>query len=247
MSRIGVVIGVVGLVLLVAVLAVQLLVAVPAAGRSGTAAEPTGITVVAQGKASAEPDLATINIGVENRHAQAQEAARENNDLMTAVMAALEGMGIPTEDVQTVNYSIQAEIDWQNEGHRLIGYVVNNSVLVKLRDMDKVGDVIDVVTEAGANYVYGIQFTFDDPSALREQARADAMAEALKKAQALAQSAGIGLGRPRYISESFTETPLYYSEQMYASQAGMGGGGVAPVSPGQREVYVQVQVTYDIR
>jgi uncharacterized protein YggE len=246
MSRLGVVIGVVGLVLLVVVLVVQLMV-VPGAGRPGTVGEPTGITVMADGKASAEPDLAMINIGVENREAEAQEAARENNDRMTAVMAALQEMGVPKEDVQTVNYSIQAEIDWENEEHRVIGYVVNNSVLVKLRDMDTVGDVIDAVTEAGANNVYGIQFTFDDPSVLREQARADAMANALKKAEALAQLAGVGLGRPRYISESFTETPPYYLEQMYASQAGMGGGDGAPVSPGQREVFVQVQVTYDIR
>ena len=247
MSRIGVVIGVVGLALLVVLLAVQLLVAVPGAGRPGTVEEPTGITVMAEGKASAEPDLAMINIGVENREAEAQKAARENNDRMTAVMAALQEMGIPKEDVQTVNYSIQAEIDWENEEHRVIGYVVNNSVLVKLRDMDKVGDVIDAVTEAGANNVYGIQFTFDDPSALREQARADAMADALKKAEALARLAGVDLERPRYISESFTEISPYYTEQMYASQAGMGGGEAAPVSPGQREVFVQVQVTYDIR
>jgi uncharacterized protein YggE len=246
MSRLGVVIGVVGLVLLVVVLVVQLMV-VPGAGRPGTVGEPTGITVMADGKASAEPDLAMINIGVENREAEAQEAARENNDRMTAVMAALQEMGVPKEDVQTVNYSIQAEIDWENEEHRVIGYVVNNSVLVKLRDMDAVGDVIDAVTEAGANNVYGIQFTFDDASALREQARADAMANALKKAEALAQLAGVGLGKPRYISESFVETSPYYLEQMYASQAGMGGGDGAPVSPGQREVFVQVQVTYDIR
>jgi uncharacterized protein YggE len=239
--------GAVGLVLLVVVLAIQLFLAMPAAGRPGTVEEPTGITVMAEGKASAEPDLAVINIGVENREAQAQEAARENNDLMTAVMAALEAMGIRKEDVQTVNYSIQAEIDWENEEHRVIGYVVDNSVLVKLRDMDEVGDVIDAVTEAGANNVYGIQFTFDDPSALREEARADAMGEALKKAEALAQLAGVDLGRPRYVSESFAQTPLLYGEQAYASQAGIGGGGVAPVSPGQREVYVQVQVTYDIR
>jgi uncharacterized protein YggE len=246
MSRTGTIIGAVSLVLLVVVLVFQLLALLPGVAAPGTIQEPTGITVMAEGKASAEPDLAMINIGVENREAEAQEAARENSNRMTAVMAALKEMGIPKEDVQTVNYSIQAEIDWENEERRVIGYVVNNSVLVKLRDMDTVGDVIDAVTEAGANNVYGIQFTFDDPSALRERARADAMAGALKKAEALAQLAGVGLGRPRYVSESFMETPPYY-EQMYASQAGMGGGDGAPVSPGQREVFVQVQVTYDIR
>jgi len=241
------VIGVVGLVLLVVVLVVQLVVVLPGAARAGSMGEPTGITVMAEGKASAEPDVAMINIGVENREAGAQEAARENNTRMATVMTALQELGVPKEDVQTVNYSIQAEIDWESEEHRVIGYVVSNSVLVKLRDMDKVGDVIDAVTEAGANNVYGIQFTFDDPSALREQARADAMANALTKAEALAQLAGVGLGRPRYVSESFMETPPYNLERVYASQAGLGGGDGAPVSPGQREVVVQVQVTYDIR
>jgi uncharacterized protein YggE len=201
---------------------------------------------MAQGEATGQPDLAMITIGVETRDSEARQAAEKNNDQMADVMDALLEMGIAEEDIQTVDYGIRAEIDWEDEEHRVIGYVVNNSVLVKLRDMEKVGSVIDAVTEAGANNIYGIQFTFDDPSALREQARAEAVAEARKKAEALAQLAGVTLGKPRYINESFMEQPPYYLEALYAApDRGVGGG--ASVMPGQLEISVQVQVTYDIR
>ena len=246
MSRAGLIVGVVVLVLLAVLLELQLLAIVPGAGRPGAAAEPTGIAVVAEGKASAKPDLAMITLGVETRDAEAQKAAEQNNAQMADVMAALRAMGIADEDVQTADYSIRAEIDWSDGEQRVLGYIVNNSVVVKMRDMDKVGDVLDAATEAGANNIYGIQFTFDDPSALREQARAAAMAEARKKADALAQLAGVGLGRPRYISESFTENPPLYAERALAL-APSEGGGTTPVSAGELEVIVQVQVTYDIR
>lgn len=161
-------------------------------------------------------------------------------------MSALQEMGVAEEDIQTVDYSIRAEIDWDDDEQRVIGYVVNNSVLINIREVDRVGDVLDAVTDAGANNIFGIQFTFDDPSALREQARAEAMNQAKDKAEALAQLGGVGLGKPRHISESFTESPPFYLEPVYAAaERGMGGG--APVMPGQMEVTVQVQVTYDIR
>jgi uncharacterized protein YggE len=247
MSRAGTILGAVGLALLAVVLVLQLMAVLPGRVAPATVGEePRGITVMAQGKASAEPDLAMITIGVETRDSTATLAAEENNDRMADVMDALRAVGVAEEDIQTIDYSIRAEIDWDDDEHRVIGYVVTNSVLVKMRDMDKVGDVLDAVTEAGANNIYGIQFTFDDPAKLREQARAEAMAEARKKAEALAQLAGVRLGSPRQISESSTESAPYYLDQMYSTVERAVGGGGASVSPGQLEVTVQVQVTYDI-
>jgi uncharacterized protein YggE len=247
MSKTGTILGAVGLALLVVVLVLQLMVVLPGgAGPATVGEQPGGITVMAQGKASAEPDLAMITIGVETRESTAGLAAEENNDRMADVMDALLAVGVAEEDIQTIDYSIRAEIDWDDDEHRVIGYVVTNSVLVKMRDMDKVGDVLDAVTEAGANNIYGIQFTFDDPAELREQARAEAMAEARKKAEALAQLAGVRLGSPRQISESSTEAAPYYLDQMYAPVESAVGGRGATISAGQLEVTVQVQVTYDI-
>ena len=156
MSRIGIIMGAVGLALLVVLMVLQLMVVLPGAARPGSAVEPTGITVMAQGEASAEPDLALITIGVETRDPEARPAAEKNDEQMAEVMAALQGMGVAKEDIQTVDYSIRAEIDWSGGEQRVLGYVVSNSVLVKLRDLDKVGDVVGAVTEAGANNIYGI-------------------------------------------------------------------------------------------
>jgi uncharacterized protein YggE len=247
MSKTGIVVGAVGLVLLTVMLVLQLMMVVAAPATPGRVTEPTGITVMAQGKATGKPDLAMITIGVETRDAEAQAAAEENDDLMADVMAAILELGVAEEDIQTVDYSVRAEIDWQDDKQRVIGYVVNNSVVLKLRELDKAGDVLDAATEAGANNIYGIQFTFDDPTALREEARAEAMAQARDKAEALAQLAGVGLGKPRYINESFMEAPPYYLEPIYATAERAMGGGVTPVQPGQLEVAVQVQVTFDIR
>jgi len=244
MSKIGTVIGIVGLGLLAIVLVLQLLMVVPGLGGQGPGVEESGIRVMGEGKASAEPDLAVITIGVETRAGTANTAAEENSERMAQVMDALQRREIADEDIQTVDYSIRADIDWEDDERRILGYVVSNSVSVKIRDVDQVGDVLDAVTDAGANNIHGIQFTFDDPSELREQARAEAMADAKSKAQALASLAGVGLGRPRIISESFVEPVPLYVERVYAVPEA--GGGV-PVSPGQLEVRVQVQVTYDIR
>jgi uncharacterized protein YggE len=246
MSKTVTIIGVVCVVLIAMVLVLQLVWFLPGAARPGTVQEPTGITVTAEGKATGKPDLVMITIGVQTRAAEAQTASEQNDAQMADVMNALREKGVAEEDIQTADYSIQAEIDWQDSKQRVIGYVVNNSVVVKLRKVDEAGDVLDAVTSAGANNVYGIQFTFDDPSALREEARAKAMAEAQAKAQALAQLAGVGLGKPRQISESFIEPGPLYMERAYAAPSAE-GGGVTPVSAGQLEVTVQVQVTFEIR
>jgi uncharacterized protein YggE len=245
MSKTAIAIGAVGLALLGVALVLPLaLVAVSTQG-PGASDQQRGIMVMGEGKALAEPDLAMITIGVETRASTAQLAADENNERMADVMGALQSMDIAEEDIRTVDYSIRAEIDWRGDERRVIGYVVSNSVRVKVREVDQVGEVLDAVTAAGANDIFGIQFTFDDPTELEEQARAEAMADAQSKAQALATLGGVGLGKPRIISESFVELPPLYMERAYAPAMEAGGG--APVSPGQLEVTVQVRVTFDIR
>lgn len=244
MSKGVTIIGAVSLALLVIILGVQLLLVVPGLRAPGLDEQQRGIMVTGEGKASADPDVAMVTVGVETRAQTAREAAGENNERMADLMQALRSMSIAEEDIQTVDYSMRPEIDWDDEEHRVIGYVVSNSVMVKIRQIEHVGDVLDAATEAGANSIFGIQFTIDDPTVLREQARADAMADAQSKARALADLAGVGLGKARLISESFIEQPPIYMERAYAPAVDAGG---VPVSPGQLDVNVSVQVTFDMR
>lgn len=245
MSKTVAIIGAVILALLAVLVVMQLLAVVPGLRALSAGGEERGIMVMGEGKASAEPDVAMISVGVETRTPTAREAAGENKERMSDVMEALRGMAIAEEDLQTLDYRIQPEIDWDDGEPRVIGYVASSSVVAKIRQIDQVGDVLDAVTEAGANNIHGIQFTLEDPTSVHEQARAEAVADAQSKAEALATLAGVGLGKPRIIRESFIEPPPLFMERAYVPAVETGAG--VPVSPGRLEMTVQVDVTFDIR
>jgi len=248
-KAIPIILGAVSVLLVAAVLAVELAMVVPAvqAGGplgAGEAEERNAISVTGEGRIYAEPDMAQIVIGVESRAPTAKEAARRNSEDMNEVMAALEEMGIAKEDVQTVDYSIRAEMYYpEDEPPRVVAYVVNNAVQVKMRDLDRVGDFLDEATQAGANNIYGITFTIEDPRPFQEQARELAVADARSKAEQLAETADVGLGDLLSVSEYIIGGPVYVERAALAE--GIGGGG-PPISPGQLEIVVQVGMSYEI-
>ena len=243
-----IILGAATVLLVAAVLTVELVMVVPAVqagGPSGavTPEAPNAISVSGEGKVFAEPDMAEIVIGVESRAPTAREAASQNSQDMNQVMAVLEEMGIAEEDIQTVDYSIRAEMDYRgDEGPKVIGYVVNNALRVKVRDLDLVGDLLDGVTEAGANNIYGITFTVEDPRPFQEQAREIAVAEARSKAGQLAEAADVRLGDLLSLSEYLVGGPVRVER---AAAEGI-GGGAPPISPGQLEIVIQVQMSYEI-
>jgi uncharacterized protein len=206
-----------------------------------------GITVVGQGTAYGQPDQATVIVGVETFAPSVDEATTQNQETLNSVMGALEEAGIAPEDIQTTNYSLYAEQIYGERGPEgIAGYRVSNQVNVKIRDISKVSDVLGVVTGAGANAIYGVNFAVADPAALEAEARAAAMADAAARAESLAELGGVGLGEIRIISEVITQPGLPY---------GMGGGayameqaaGAPGISPGQLSYQVQVQVTYGLQ
>ncbi len=249
MSKVvSIILGAITVFLVAAVLAVELTMVVPAVQAGGPSEavapeEQNAISVTGEGKVSVEPDMAEIIIGVESRAPTAKEAASQNSEDMNEVMAVLEGMGIAEEDIQTVDYSIRADIDYRgDEGPKVVGYVVDNAVRVKVRDLDLVGDLLDEVMEAGANNIYGITFTLEDPRPFQEQAREMAVADARSKAQQLAEAADVRLGALLSLSEYITGGPVYVEK---AAAEGM-GGGAPPISAGQLEITIQVQMSYEI-
>jgi len=204
-----------------------------------------GVTVVGQGTSFGQPDQATVVVGVDTFAPTVAEATTQNQATLDGVMAALEAAGIATEDIQTTNYSLYAEQIYGDRGPEgIAGYRVSNQVNVKIRDISVVGDVLAAVTEAGANAIYGVNFTVADPAALEAEARAKAMEDARKRAESLAELGGVSLGDIVLISE-VVGTPVMP----------MGGGGFAMeqaasapgISPGQLSYQVQVQVTYAIQ
>jgi len=213
----------------------------------GTVVNTGGITVVGQGTAYGQPDQATVVVGVDTFAPTVAEASAQNQATLDSVMAALTAAGIADEDVQTTNYSLFAEQIYGERGPEgIAGYRVSNQVNVKIRDIAQVGDVLAGVTEAGANAIYGVNFSVADPAALEAEARALAMEDAAKRAASLAELGNVSLGPVTVISE-VVGTPVM--------PLGMGGGGMAMeqaatvpgISPGQLSYQVQVQVTYGIQ
>jgi uncharacterized protein YggE len=215
--------------------------------QTAAGANTGGVTVVGQGTSFGQPDQATVVVGVDTFAPTVAEATAQNQATLDNVMAALEAAGIATEDIQTTNYSLYAEQIYGDKGPEgIAGYRVSNQVNVKIRDISAVGDVLAAVTEAGANAIYGVNFTVADPAALEAEARAKAMEDARKRAESLAELGGVSLGDIVLISE-VVGSPVM--------PLGMGGGGFAMeqaaaapgISPGQLSYQVQVQVTYGIQ
>ncbi len=215
---------------------------------TGTAPEgtATGISVSGTGKITGAPDTLTITFGVTvlaDTVAQAVATAAESAD---AVIAALTEGGVAEDDIQTSNYSIFPRYDYRNDTQTLVGYQVTNSVTVKVRDLDSAGTLIDDVTTAGGDAVTvsGVSFSIEDNEALVEAARAAAWDDARAKAEQLAELAGVTLGIPTSIVETFSSPPVPYAfgEQSFAAEADT----ATPIAPGTQEVAVTLSVQYSI-
>ena len=205
-----------------------------------------GIWVNGQGEVTAIPDLATIWLGVEAQADTVAEAQSQAAEAMENVMDALTDNGVDEDDVQTQYFSIDQITRWDDDEYVVIGYRVTNMVTAKIRDMDNVGAIIDAVAEAGGDFVRinNIAFSVDDPSEYYEEAREEAMADAKEKAEQLADLAGIELGAPTYISEGTIYPPVVYRD---AGMAPMEEGGyITPISPGEIELTLVIQVAYAI-
>lgn len=210
---------------------------------------PRTITVVGEGKVKIKPDIARAQIGVEVMKASVKEASDANKATLDAVLAALKAQGIAEKDIQTSGFSIFAE-RYGPEGplpENQTNYRVSNNVSVVIRDLDKVGATLDAAIEAGANNIFGIEFGLDNTDASESEARKGAVADAKAKAEELAELTGVTVGDVVSVSEVIGNTGGYYNASNFAQlDRAMGGGGGTPVSPGELELNLQLQVVYTI-
>jgi uncharacterized protein len=223
-----------------AVAAVAALAAMPA---QADAAPPPTISVTGEATISAPPDLAQIEAGVTTDAKIAREASGANNDAMGKVLLALKSAGISEKDYQTSQLSLQPQYANQNRPgpNVLSGYRATNRVAVKLRDVTKIAGVIDVVTAAGANDIGGINFTVSNASKLLDDARAQAIADARRKAEIYAKAAGVTLGAPVSISEHGAAVPVMYRRAAAPMAA------EAAIAPGEETLRVTVGVSWEIK
>lgn len=206
------------------------------------------LTVSSEGKVKMVPDLAIIQAGVETIKPTAVESQKENTKKMNQVIEAVKNKRVDKKDIQTINYNLQALYDWTEKGRIFKGYQTSQNVLVKIRAIDKIGEILEAANTAGANQIGGIQFTFDDSENFKQQAAGKAIVKAKEKAKILAKIAGIKLGKIISLTEYYSETP-FRSNYALEEKFGIGGGGAeAPaIEPGQEEVTAQVTLTFEIK
>jgi uncharacterized protein YggE len=207
-----------------------------------------GIWVSGQGEVSAAPDIATIRLGIEAEAESVSDAQAQATGAMNNVLDTLKSNGIADKDIQVQQFSINKVTKWDRieEEEEVTGYRVTHMVTVKIRDIDKAGDIIDDVAEAGGDLtrIDSINFSIEDPTDYYEEARKEAVEDAEAKAKQLASLAGVSLGKATYISESSYYSP-YTSRASYDMVEEAVGG--TTISPGELDISTTVQIAYSIR
>jgi uncharacterized protein YggE len=202
------------------------------------------IIVIGNGSVSVAPDYARIRSGVTTRAKTAKEAADANSKLMAALTAALSSAGIEQKDIQTSRFSVQPVYapPAPNTEQRLTGFSVSNQVSVTVRQIDKVGDLLDRLITAGATDAGSVEFLHTDSSKILDDAREAAMADARRKAEIYAHAAGLSLGGVAWITEDSSFSPPMPKAAMMRAAA----PASVPISAGEDTLRVSITVGYDI-
>jgi uncharacterized protein YggE len=210
------------------------------------------VVVSGEGRSDIAPDMAVLNLSVAREAATAREALTANSAAMEKVLAALEGLGIAKRDIQTSNFDIQPRYTYPsrqgngaNEPPKLVGYTVRNALAVRIRDISRVGEVLDKSVTLGVNEGGNIFFTNDDPSAALTAARKQAVQDAMAKAKTLADAAGVKIGRVLEISEnSYNARPMPMAKMEMAMDRGVGAS--VPIAAGENSYQVTVNMTLEL-
>ena len=218
--------------------------------------KPTNtISVSADGKVIATPDLATVTIGVLTQGSSAQDVKDKNNAKINKITDFIKQQGIDAKDINTAQFYFYPQQDWQNGTGVITGYQGNQTVTVKVRnintDQSKLENILDGVVNNGANQIQGVNFSFADPNGLQEQAREQAIDNAKQKAQSLATKAGLSLGKVVSIAETQNGEPRPMPFAASPQAFGMGGGAdksVAPnIEPGSQDIIESMTVIFEVK
>ncbi len=225
-------------------LAILAIAAMTIPAEAQPAAIPTVLTVTAEARVDQVPDLAEITAGVVTTAATASEASRQNAQQMARVIAAVRGARVAEADIQTVGLSLQPQYDYQDrKAPQLTGYQAQNTVSVKLRDLQRSGAVIDALVTAGSNQIGGPTFRIANEEPVLDKARTQAVAKARARAELYARAAGMRVKRIARIVEGGAEPPRPMPTMRMSMAA---DSAPTPVQPGQVGLSAQVTIDFDL-
>ena len=222
-----------------------LLAAAPAYAQTVQSGE-RDIEVIGEASVNVTPDFARLTLGVTTAGRDARDALAANAKSVASVIAAIKGEGVAPADVQTSSLSISPNFanPPQNAApaRPITGYTVTNMVSVTARDLAKVGAIIDKAVESGANAMYGLAYGEDDPSALLDKVRPQAVADARRKAEIYAGAAGAKVGRVLSLTEETSALPRPLAARVFAQNT----AAPTPVEPGQDKLTVTIDARFEL-
>ncbi|MEM9277367.1 MAG: SIMPL domain-containing protein [Pseudomonadota bacterium] len=210
------------------------------------------ISVTGTGSVSVAPDMAVVSVGVVREAKTARDALSQNNIAMAAVLKAMEEKGIAEKDLQTSNFNIQPryfypkrKANGEQPAPQITGYVVSNNLDIRIRDLDKTGEILDLVVTLGVNSGGNIRFMNDDTSAILKKARIAAVKDAVDKAETLTEAAEVGLGDILNISEN-AHRPAPVPIAQARALAVQEDAASVPIAGGENSYRVNVQISWEI-
>lgn len=206
------------------------------------AAPPRTVSVSGEGVVTGTPDVARIVVGVETEAPEADAALSENSARMARLIEALDAFGVAARDRQTAQISLQPQYDYQERQRPVLrGYTATNTLNLRLRDIASMGAALDALVEAGGNRIQGISFEISDADERLDAARAEAVADARRKAEIYAEAAGATLGAVMTISEGGAPSPV---QPMMVRSEALAARVDVPVEAGEQTLSVRVSTQW---
>lgn len=204
------------------------------------------ISMSAEGKVIAKPDLVTLSFSVVTQGKDATNVQTDNDAKMTEAIDFLKSKGVAEGDIETIGYNLYPQQDYSKPEvypGTIVGYNLTQNVIAKVRNLETVPAILGTLTAKGVNQINNVAYTIDDPDKLKADARNKAIDKAKEKAGDLAKRLGVRLGKVINFSEGGggTPVPMYYDKVMG------GGGGNSPVEPGTQDITVNVTLTFELR
>ena len=205
------------------------------------AAYKNTISVTGEGKILTKPDITIVNLSVVTEGKDISVVEEENSEKMNEVIDFLKDFGVAEKDIKTTSYRLYPRYNYENRRvPQIVGYEITQTLEVKIRDMEKIGEILEQSISAGINQVSSLQFSVDNDEELREQARALAIKDAKEKAKKLGSQLGIKLIKISGFNEGGLDYPIY-------REYGIGGAAEAPkIQLGESEIVVSVTLIYEM-
>lgn len=256
----------VGATLLFAVLSLYVLILI--SDKSGSYNRDKTLPISVEGKVSGAPNIATSNFSILTTAKTAEEAQNNNAEKINAVIEYLKSKGIKSEDIKTSNFNLYPNYFYPYDYPRIpcpavvyefgetcppknpviVSYSLNQGISIKLRDLNKTGEIISGVVSKGVNQIEGVYFSIEDPDKLKSEARENAIKKAREQAEQLAKLGKFRLGRVISIQESPVYLPQPYSVYPKGFEVnGRGGGGPVDIQPGSQDITVNLTVIFEIK